>query len=101
MSPAMINDSHTAEPATAPASPSSTKMPAPIIPPRPIRTADHKLIFLSCATANLKSFDRGSQLNHGQMPYVTTLAAIQKDPTSTAASCRHLRDGRSRRDNLL
>ena len=37
-----------------------------------------------------------SKLNRGQMLYQASLAAIQKDPTPTAANCGRLRDVRSR-----
>ena len=39
MAPAIRNDSHTAAPATAPAAPSSAKMPAPTIDPTPMNAA--------------------------------------------------------------
>src|SRR5215467_10280697 len=39
MTPAIRNDSHTAAPATAPAAPSSAKIPAPTIAPTPMNAA--------------------------------------------------------------
>ena len=44
MSPATRNDSHRAEPATAPASPRSAKIPAPTIAPIPRNTAPRRLM---------------------------------------------------------
>ena len=39
MTPAIRNDSHTADPATSPAAPSSAKIPAPTIAPTPMNAA--------------------------------------------------------------
>ena len=39
MAPAIRNDTHTAAPATAPAAPSSAKIPAPTIDPTPMNAA--------------------------------------------------------------
>ena len=39
MAPAMRKDTHTAEPATAPAAPSSAKIPAPTMEPTPMNAA--------------------------------------------------------------
>jgi hypothetical protein len=47
MTPANRNEIHTADPATAPPSPMRTKMPDPIMPPRPMRTADLSVMLFS------------------------------------------------------
>jgi hypothetical protein len=44
MMPAMKNDSHTAAPATAPASPRRAKIPAPTIEPTPRKAAPRTVI---------------------------------------------------------
>src|SRR5580700_12253488 len=53
--PARRNDSHTAAPATAPAAPSSAKMPAPTIDPTPMNAAWRTLRCLTSAGAGTPS----------------------------------------------
>ena len=56
IAPAMRNDSQTAGPATAPAAPSSAKMPAPTIDPTPMKVAWATVIrFFSLSVADMVS----------------------------------------------